>query len=160
MFSKCDELKYLIYNDYNMKEILNRIIYNGNESEQEYSFKLLYQLCFDERIAQDIFENKKLYDLVQKQSAKQKNCGGICFVLKNKIIKKASDVDLLTETYLEQKQIQTPCEFKSNHIMISYNRESREFCLKMKAALEKSGLKCWIDVENISGSSLDAMGNI
>jgi len=51
-----------------------------------------------------------------------------------------------------------PAEQQSNHIMISYNRESRSFCLKMKTELEKLGLKCWIDVENISGSSLEAMG--
>lgn len=148
-----------------MKEILNQIIYNGNETEQEYAFKLLYQLCFDDRIAHDIFENKKLYDLIQKQSSKQKNCDGINFVLKNKILKTSTDVDLLQ---FGQNQFQSKTnvsdsaskenEKKSNHIMISYNRESREFCLKLKAALERSGLKCWIDVENISGSSLDAMG--
>ncbi len=113
----------------------------------------------------NIFENKKLYDLIQKQSSKQKNCDGINFVLKNKILKTSTDVDLLQ---FGQNQFQSKTnvsdsaskanEKKSNHIMISYNRESREFCLKLKAALERSGLKCWIDVENISGSSLDAMG--
>ncbi len=43
--------------------------------------------------------------------------------------------------------------------MISYNRESRDFCLKMKNELEKSGKKCWIDVDDMHGDSLEAMAN-
>ena len=42
-------------------------------------------------------------------------------------------------------------------MFISYNRESRSICLDIKTFLEKIGLKCWIDVENIHGSSIDAM---
>ena len=36
------------------------------------------------------------------------------------------------------------------HIMISYNRNSRDLCLRIKNELEKDGLKCWIDVERYS----------
>ncbi len=43
--------------------------------------------------------------------------------------------------------------------MISYNRQSREMCLQIKAELEKSRFKVWIDVEDISGSSLESMAN-
>ena len=41
--------------------------------------------------------------------------------------------------------------------MISYNRDSREVCLKIKEELEKSNFKVWIDVEEIHGSSLESM---
>lgn len=43
--------------------------------------------------------------------------------------------------------------------MISYNRGSRDLCLQIKAELEKCQFKVWIDVENISGSSLESMAN-
>jgi male-specific lethal 1 len=43
------------------------------------------------------------------------------------------------------------------HIMISYNRESRDLCLKIKSELESQNLKVWIDTESISGSSLESM---
>lgn len=43
--------------------------------------------------------------------------------------------------------------------MISYNSGSREMCLKIKAFLEYHGHRVWIDVENIGGSSLEAMAN-
>ena len=46
---------------------------------------------------------------------------------------------------------------KTDHIMISYNKESRDLCLKIKTALEKDGHKIWIDVEDIHGSSLESM---
>jgi len=46
---------------------------------------------------------------------------------------------------------------KTDHIMISYNKESREVCLKVKSELEKDGHRIWIDVEDIHGSSLESM---
>ena len=42
-------------------------------------------------------------------------------------------------------------------MFISYNSESRSICLDIKTFLKKIGFKCWIDVENIHGSSIDAM---
>ena len=45
------------------------------------------------------------------------------------------------------------------HIMISYNRYSRDLCLFIKSELEKIGYKIWIDVEDIHGSSIESMAN-
>lgn len=38
---------------------------------------------------------------------------------------------------------------RPDHIMISYNRESRDVLLAIKSDLEKYGYKVWIDVEDI-----------
>ncbi len=46
---------------------------------------------------------------------------------------------------------------KQHQIMISYNSQNRDMCLDIKNQLEKLGFKIWIDVENIHGSSLEAM---
>ena len=43
------------------------------------------------------------------------------------------------------------------HIMISYNTANREICLKIKEKLEETGFKVWIDVNDLHGSSFDAM---
>lgn len=49
-------------------------------------------------------------------------------------------------------------ESKQNeHVMISYNRESRELCLRIKSSLEQIGLKVWIDVSDMSGCTLESM---
>ncbi len=45
------------------------------------------------------------------------------------------------------------------HIMISYNRDTRDLCLRIKEDLEKSGFRVWIDVEEIHGSSLESMAH-
>lgn len=144
-FSKSDELKYLVFNDYNMRTILNRIIYNGNACEQEYAFMLLYQLCFDDRIAKEIQDNKKLYYLITE--TKTKDCQGIVWVINNKFNQTAHQIT---------KEIQIE---DNKHIMISYNRESRDICLRIKNEIEKRGLKCWIDVHDMSGSTLEAMAD-
>ncbi|XP_052804480.1 uncharacterized protein LOC128234333 isoform X2 [Mya arenaria] len=43
------------------------------------------------------------------------------------------------------------------HIMISYNKYSREILMKIKAEICRHGYTVWMDVDNISGSTLDAM---
>ena len=43
------------------------------------------------------------------------------------------------------------------HLMISYNKWSRDLCLQIKEHLEKSGHKVWIEIESIHGSSLESM---
>ena len=48
---------------------------------------------------------------------------------------------------------------KTDHVMISYNKESRPLCIQIKAGLEKYGHKIWIDVEDIYGNSLESMAN-
>jgi hypothetical protein len=45
----------------------------------------------------------------------------------------------------------------NSHIMISYNTASRGMCLKIKNELEGAGFKVWIDVNDLHGSSFDAM---
>ncbi len=53
-FAINDILKHTIYETFSMKEILRKIVFHGNETEQEYAFKVLNQLCF-EKILQQIF---------------------------------------------------------------------------------------------------------
>ncbi|XP_062615610.1 uncharacterized protein LOC134277306 isoform X2 [Saccostrea cucullata] len=42
-------------------------------------------------------------------------------------------------------------------VMISYDWEHQESVLKIRNSLKKHGINCWIDVENISGSTIEAM---
>uniref|UniRef100_K1PV25 Uncharacterized protein n=1 Tax=Magallana gigas TaxID=29159 RepID=K1PV25_MAGGI len=43
------------------------------------------------------------------------------------------------------------------HVMISYQWDSQSTMLKVKESLKEAGFKVWMDVENISGSTLEAM---
>jgi hydroxymethylpyrimidine pyrophosphatase-like HAD family hydrolase len=125
----------MLYNDFRMRDILQIIIYNGNKAEQESAFKLIYQLCFDDKIAKDILNDTKLFNTILQNESK--NCKGILMVINNKT----------KETNVKNNNI-------NKHIMISYNSKSRETCLEIKKELENSGKNVWIDIENIGGSSL------
>jgi hypothetical protein len=138
-FAKSDDIKYLLYNDFKIKDILQIIIYNGNKFEQESAFKLIYQLCFDDKIAKDILNDTKLFNFIRNKN-ESKNCKGILAVIDNKFNK--------------NKTKETNNNSINKHIMISYNSKSRETCLEIKKELENSGKNVWIDIENIGGSSL------
>ena len=145
-FAINDKLKNTIYETFQMKDSLRKIVYNGNETEQEYGFKVLNQLCFDKNIALDISNDKDLMkfmnDLILKKTNEKKlvkNIDGILWLINKKGEKEIKSEDL------------------KKHVFISYNSESRSICLDIKTFLEKIGFKCWIDIENIHGSSIDAM---
>ena len=136
-----------------MDDILRTIIYKGNETEVQYGLKMLYQLCFDSKILKHVHDDKdllsKLSELEKSSNeAIKKNANGINWLIHKKLMKENEDeIKKLTESA------------KDKHVMISYNRDSRDLCLKIKSELEKLNYKVWIDVEAISGSSLESMSN-
>lgn len=150
-----------------MSKYLRMIIYNGNDVEREYSILLLWQLCFDKQIAADVLNDGELYNFInsisQNTSLDKKlveNACGIIWVLNSS----SSQDEIKPPVPLDDKPAKNLAdlnleEINQKHIMISYNRESRDLCLKVKAELEKLGYKIWIDVESIHGSSLEAMAN-
>lgn len=143
-FSKSDNIKYLIYHDYKIKEILHRIIEYGNDAEKEIAFKLLYQLSFDDKIARDIMNDEAINKIIKEKSENSKNCQGILSVIDNKFNRA---IHQLSENTNEENK----------HIMISYNSKSRQECYKIKQELEKLGKICWIDIDNIGGDAIKAM---
>ena len=149
-FAKSDSTKNLIYAELKSKKILEKIVLNGNDVEQEYCFKLIYQLCFDKSIAQDIYDNKSFYEAIKFPNSRRpgliKNRDGILWVIEKKLNLNIED-NLIIDTL---KSIE-------KHIMISYNKQTRDTCIKLKKELEKAGYKVWIDVDHIDGYTLEAI---
>lgn len=58
-FALNDDIKYDIYVTYSLENYLKLIIFNGNEIEKEYSLMLLWQLCFDQRVADLLKKDQK-----------------------------------------------------------------------------------------------------
>ena len=51
-------------------------------------------------------------------------------------------------------------ESNEQHIMISYQWDSQEMCIRIKNELEKRlNRKVWIDLENMRGHTMQAMAN-
>jgi hypothetical protein len=145
-----DSIKYDIYYTFKMRDHIRTIINKGSDGEREYALVLLNQLCFDERIAKDILYNSillaKITELSADKSHTQKASKGILWLI-NK------------DKETSPKNLDKKKEKNEAHVMISYNTKSRETCLQVKKFLEAQGHRVWIDVENIGGSSLEAMAN-
>ena len=155
-----DSIKYDIYETYSCKDHLRTIIYKGNDIEQEYSLKILSQLCFDSKIMDHVKNDKQLSSLIKELSEKKENM--LEDSSKNSIVQRITKICSNISWIFLDKTIE-PINGESNmvnkkgHIMISYNSKSRDTCLTVKKELEKYGHGVWIDVENIHGSSLDSM---
>lgn len=163
-----DKLKHDIYYKCKMNEYLRTIVYHGNEVEKEYSLLLVWQLCFDKQIAQDVFDDKEFYEFIKNISVDKsldkklvKNAAGILWIIDNKLsdqspfsASKTTNDKPADSSRLDDKKPEEDQE-KQQHILISYNKESKDLCLKLKAELEKSGFKVWIDLEvNFFGSTI------
>ncbi|KAK6182496.1 hypothetical protein SNE40_010174 [Patella caerulea] len=57
----------------------------------------------------------------------------------------------------EEQSISKEVEADCPHIMISYQWDVQPVMLKVKERLKQSGFKVWMDVEHMSGSTLEAM---
>ena len=158
-----DQVKYRIYEECQMNESLRRIIYYGNEVEVEFALRMLWQLCFDHSVAVNVIIDERLMariDELKKGGAKKPSlkvaCDGILWFLGQHVAGE-SETDELEKEDLRgldaaaerKKGNATARKTEAKHIMISYERRSRELCLKMKLELENVGYKIWIDaVEN------------
>jgi hypothetical protein len=153
-----DQIKHEIYHLNGMSEHLRVIIYNGNCIEVEFAVKMLWQLCFDPRIAEHVREDAKLMkkiDSIKHSSSRfqlKANCANILWQLNNSnITEKITTARVKSNSSFDNED--------NKHVMISYNSASREACLRIKKELENLGYKVWIDVDSIHGSSLESMAN-
>ncbi len=135
-----DKLKAQIYSKYEMKAHISKIVFNGNEFEQRCALQLLWQLCFDSEVLNDVLADLEMFGRIEEYSVDarpefgscKKICKGILWLAKPDEVKRSD-------------------ERSEKHLMISYNKFSRELCKDIKQHLEKGGYKVWIDTENIHG---------
>jgi hypothetical protein len=179
-----DKIKYYIYVNCDFKKIIYKILTHGNVIEKEFTMRILYQMSFDERICEIATQDNHLIELVAEVTIEsEKNpsskklheyCNGVNWILDNKFNKtlKSGDSDKELDSSktvnesadnniapISDQAVVKPKEAGAEQLklMISYNRENRDLCLKMKKSLEALNFKIWIDVEQIHGSSLEAM---
>ena len=166
-FAVSDEIKYDIYEVNSMKTYLRTFILRGNTLEKDCALKLLWQLCYDQRVADHLQKDTELFEYIKSLVASHpndknliKNVKGVLW-LTNGMPQKRPDEE---ETAKVDENKMLACNASSvrkqqQHIMISYNSKSRQMCLSIKSELERRGMKVWIDVESISGSSLESMAS-
>jgi hypothetical protein len=150
-----DKTRHELFYNLKILEPLKRILDKGSCIEIDYSLKLIAQLSFNNQIVNDLLKDKELIEIVR--NLKSKEGGEICFKKAcNQLgwnMKQKVD-ELNTKNKTPPKPEKQTCD---KHIMISYNTGSRDLCLRIKQSLEDCGFKIWIDVNEIYGSSLEAM---
>ena len=90
-----DKIKTELFESFKLNEHLEILILEGNLTEKEYSLRCLWQLCFQASIAQQVLENKKLYEYItydlMKPEIDNKNihkfCNGIIWSVENSNLK-------------------------------------------------------------------------
>ena len=65
-------IKWEIYQRPYFKDSLKTLIINGNEVEKHYALELIAQLCFDDKVKQELNKDKELFEFVQRISLKEK----------------------------------------------------------------------------------------
>ena len=137
-----DKLKDEIYFDGNIKENLKTISRMGNEWETGYCLRLICQLILSEKILDDIRSDTYFVSILEY----------LC-QLNNPFLDK-----YIRQIYWKLKDQNKESQPNTMQVMISYHRDSRDLCLKVKENLEASGHQVWMDVNEKDVSSLDSMG--
>ena len=138
------------------KFLHSKIITKGNEGEQNRCIEFFAQLSFDDEINKDI---QKDTEFVTKVKEIVNNPSKVKY---KSLLKSCEQLIWILEKDHNKPKVTTDKECKDEkdqHIMISYNRNSRELCLQIKQKLEEMGNRIWIDVDDMRGSTLDAMAN-
>jgi hypothetical protein len=171
------KMRDYVYFELNAKDYLHTFLEKGSVYEVMLTCRLLTQLSFNKNIALDINNNSHYSSLIKiiKQDDKTNSeskpdvdmhelksetydyCNRLVWNIKE--ARRVSDSAFDSELKKSKKEKNENKEIDTNqgHVMISYNTGSRELCLKVKQELEASGYRVWMDVQNIHGSSLDAM---
>jgi len=141
-----DAYKSLIYFDFKMCDHLRTVICFGNKVEVEHSLTLLYQLCFEFKIAKDVHDDKELHQkIVEFQHNQHQNlvniANGMLWLVERKV-----NHDLETEPITNDDTAAKQNESESEkQIIISHCNQSRDLCLDIKRELENMKYKVWLN---------------
>jgi hypothetical protein len=159
-----------MYFECEMSVHLRQIAYNGNDVEKEAALRVLWQLCFDARVLKDVVGDKMLFNylvvltkkVIQTLKTDKENSNshlvktlhGLLWLIRKSVKPEGEMIEKKEEEVAEEKPVadesltKTVNEvFAEKRVMISYNRQTRDLCLSIKAELEKFNYKIWIDVE-------------
>ena len=147
-------LSHLAINDTN-KEILGQkgatrvlisvIKTSSEDAEKVSAIKALWMLAFDDNNKKAIRQEDGAMGLLRhlqhsKDSQVQRAAAGALWEVEGK-----------TDRHAERT------ESTGNHVMISYQWDSQEVLIEVKDRLQASGYRVWMDLEQMRGSTLEAM---
>ncbi|KAK6476774.1 hypothetical protein HHUSO_G23263 [Huso huso] len=123
---------------------------SGSSREKIFAIKVVWQLAFHQTTREKLKENSDLMKLLEELS-KDSDSGvsntaqGARWVIEKQAEEKS-------KTKRESSQPET-----TGHVMISYQWENQKVMLEVNKRLQSVGIKVWMDVEHMAGSTLQAM---
>ncbi|CAH1238555.1 Hypp5602 [Branchiostoma lanceolatum] len=139
--------------------LLVQLMETGDEEEQEQGARAVWQLAFHDANKDKIraeprlmYQLKRLKDSKNPEIAKAAN-GALWVLDKQAREEKAKE---LTEKS-EESSIEDLQEGGGPHIMISYQWDHQKTLIKVKDRLQSLGYRVWMDLEQMGGSTLQAM---
>ena len=147
-------LSHLAINDANKKilgqngviPVLISVIKTSNEDEEKASaIRALWMLAFHDHNKEKIRQEEGAMDILHRLQHSenpevQKAAAGALWELEGK-----------TARHSERM------ESTGNHVMISYQWDSQEVLVEVKNRLQANGYRVWMDLEQMKGSTLEAM---
>ena len=127
-------------------QVLVSIIKTSNDNSEKVSaVNALWVLAFDENNKKAITQDKETLDILRRLQQSddpevQKAAAGALWELEGKT---ARNSEMAKAT--------------GNHVMISYQWDSQEVMVEVKNRLQASGYRVWMDLEQMGGSTLEAM---
>ena len=127
--------------------VLISVIKTSNEDEEKASAtRALWMLAFDDNNKEKVRQEEGAMDILHqlqqsRNSEVQKAAAGALWELEGKTARQSSE----------------KIESTGNHVMISYQWDSQEVLVEVKNRLQASGYRVWMDLEQMGGSTLEAM---
>ena len=127
-------------------QALVSIIKTSNDNSEKVSaVNALWVLAFDENNKKAITQDKETLDILRRLQQSddpevQKAAAGALWELEGKTARNSQ----MTKA-------------TGNHVMISYQWDSQEVLVEVKNRLQASGYRVWMDLEQMGGSTLEAM---
>lgn len=134
------------------------------EDEQIEAFGALWMLSFDKENQDIMLQNEAVMEALvnsrKSQNKKiEKSCSGALWNMREKL----SAIEKYKELGKEFSRSETDVTRSNSagssrgHVMLSYQWANQNTIKKIRDNLQANGIKCWMDIDDMQGSTLNAM---
>ncbi|XP_061166315.1 uncharacterized protein LOC133175222 [Saccostrea echinata] len=133
------------------------------ENEQIEALGALWMLSFDKEnqdiMIKDDAVMKTFIDFHTSSTKKIKNaCSGALWNMREKLSSVDKYKELGNQYRRDEKEVTSESAGSHRgHVMISYQWANQKIIKKIRDSLQENGIKCWMDIDDMQGSTLNAM---
>ncbi|XP_035273869.1 uncharacterized protein LOC118227475 [Anguilla anguilla] len=150
LIATCERNKMKIYECGAVPKCLD-MMKSEDFRDRLFATKVIWQLAFDESLREKLKENGALMDMLDSLSKDTSKA----------VTNAAQGAQWVIKKQAEEKSKAKPdsksVKQTSGHVMISYQWDDQKTLLEVNKTLQNAGIKVWMDVEQMAGSTLQAM---